>query len=313
MADILKGLTGSAGTFVFTWLFACALAISTFAVFLMPSLLWIPSDWQLSKMDFGKATLILAFASVGLGLFMSGIETLLYRALEGYAWPKRLRRRGVRRERKRLEALIGRLKLLQHAGSSDIGWEAALLEEKLARFPANPQDVAPSRLGNAFRAFETYGMTTYHLDSQLLWSQLFSTVSDAVRKEVDQSRAAVDFLIALVYLSAAYGVLAVAGLYSRGSFGVDLFLRNWDLVATAVVSCFLSWFLYRASVVASTYSSSTHRALIDLGRVPLAQAMGLRFPQTLEEERSMWQAVAQFHDHPTDAAAAHALNAFRTT
>src|SRR5438105_10119696 len=106
MADILKGLTGGTSVFLFAWLFPSAIAVGSVAFFLFPALPYVPVSWNPAKVDFTKLTLLLAFTAVGLALLLSGLETRLYRILEGYDWPGwRLRQWGVRRERERRRRL----------------------------------------------------------------------------------------------------------------------------------------------------------------------------------------------------------------
>jgi hypothetical protein len=318
VADVLKGLTGATSVFLFAWIFPAALAVGAVAFFLMPWLTWVPHEWQFSKMDWTKATILLAFIGVALGLLMSGLETLLYRILEGYVWPPRLRAWGVERQRARRQRLEERRVELRSEAQRRrqnnqpyIGWEETLVEERLKQFPVNDNDLAPSRLGNAIRSFETYGWNHFNLDSQSLWTELLTVVPDALRKELDQSRAAVDFLVSLVYLSLAYGVVALSGLLGRGDLSWTLLANNWDFVATAAVAFVLARVWYRAAVSGSSYWFSTVQALVDVGRLELAEAMGLQMPATVQEERQMWEAVSNFVVYPYDQGAAQALNPFR--
>src|SRR5438093_13560826 len=102
MDDLLKGLTGGTSFFLFAWLFPCAIVVGAMAFFLIPALPYIPASWNPLKVDFTKLTLLLAFSAGGLALLLSGLETRLYRILEGYDWPWwRLREWGVRREQAR--------------------------------------------------------------------------------------------------------------------------------------------------------------------------------------------------------------------
>src|SRR5438552_225996 len=117
----------------------------------MPSLVWVPPGWQLTHTEFGQASLILAFAAVGLGLLMSGIETPLYRILEWYAFPRWLHRYGVWRQRHRRTRLERRLaevrqeaERTRQAGRPYPDWEEALVQEKLSRFPTDDRQLAAS-------------------------------------------------------------------------------------------------------------------------------------------------------------------------
>ena len=319
MADVLTGLTGKASVFIFAWILPCALALGGIAFFLMPWLLWVPDGWQPAHADFAKASLILAFAAVGLGVLMSGIQTQLYRVLEWYALPGPARHYGVRRERSRKRCLEIRLacvrteaQALKDRGQPYSGWEETLIQEKLGRFPIQDSEIAPSRLANALRSFETYGWDRYNLDSQTLWTELLVVAPEAERTELDQSRAAVDFLVALVYLTILVALGILSGLIGRGNFGWKLFTDNWGFLAVAAIAFLVARLWYKAAVASSSYWYSTVQALVNVGRVELAEQLGLRIPATLDEERTMWAALSDLVIGPYSAKAAKALDPFRT-
>jgi hypothetical protein len=318
MSDILKGLTGAGSVFLFAWILPCALAVGGIAFFLMPWLVWVPASLQPARADFTKMTIILAFTAVGVGILMSGLQTQLYRALEWYAMPGWLRSWGVKRARARKEKLKKTLaaaqakaKELKDAGKPYTGWEETLLEEQLGRFPIQDREIAPSRLANALRAFETYGWDRYQLDSQTLWTELLTLVPEPLRKELDQSRAGVDFLVALVYLTILIGFGILSGLIGRGSLELKLFINNWGFLAAAAIAFLLARLWYRAAVGSSSYWYSTVQALVNIGRVELAESLGLQMPATLEEERTMWAAVSDLVIGPYSDRAAKALDPFR--
>ena len=79
----------------------------------------------------------------------------------------------------------------------------------VARFPSDDEEIAPTRLGNAIRALETYGPTRFELDSQVLWSELCAVVPKYLQTELDRSRATVDFFVALIFLSALFGAVTI--------------------------------------------------------------------------------------------------------
>jgi hypothetical protein len=201
----------------------------------------------------------------------------------------------------------------QREGRPYPGWEETLVQEKLARFPTDESELAASRLANALRAFETYGANRYHLDSTTLWTELLVVVPEALRKELDQSRAAVDFLISLVYLTVAFGVITLSGLVGRGKLEWKLLVDNWGFVAVAVAAFLLARFWYKAAVVVCSYWASTVRALVNIGRGPLANQLGVSIPVTIHGEREMWEAVSSFVINPKNDANDQALDRFRVS
>lgn len=161
-----------------------------------------------------------------------------------------------------------------------------MIYEELSRFPLEREEIAPTRLGNALRSFETYGATRYNLDSQTLWTELCSVVPKYLQDELDRSRATVDFFIALFYLTILFALatLILAGVPSFKP----------QLIFIAIPALLLPPFWYRMAVVSSSYWSTTVQALVNLGRKKLAEEMGLQMPATLEEERKMWGLLTSF-------------------
>jgi hypothetical protein len=233
-------------------------------------------------------------AAAAIGLILNATSTPLYRLLEGYSWPKRLRRFGVRKQlatKKRIEQSL-----------EGEGWESGLQLERLARFPSEDNEIAPSRLGNALRAFETYGSTRFNLDSQTLWGELCTVVPKYLQDELDRSRAGTDFFVALFYLSAAFGLVTlIVGLTEHGKFGIMI----WAILSFA--SMFL-W--YDMAIVSTSYWKTNVQALVNIGRKKLAEEMGLQMPTSIDDERKMWGLLTSLVFY-NDEESAKALDKFR--
>ncbi len=300
MADLLGGLTSSGWLFLFAWVLPSSIFVSGVATLVLPAArdAIAPEAAMLASFAFVEQSLVLAFLALALGLVMGAASTPLYRLLEGYSWPGRLRNWGMDRQRSRKELIAKSVEELED------GPEKALRYEELQRFPGDP-DVAPSRLGNALRAFETYGVDRYNLDSQSFWTELLTVVPDSLRTELARARANVDFFVAATYLSAAFGVLAVATGLAARTAGAGLALLG-------VVALVLSPCCYRLAVTSTTYWASTVRALVHLGRKELAAGLGLRLPRELEQEREMWHLLAAFVFYPYDPKWADRLDEYRT-
>ncbi|WP_027928850.1 hypothetical protein [Amycolatopsis thermoflava] len=257
-------------------------------------------------------------ATAVLGLVLAALQTPLYRVLEGYlGWPNWLARVRRRRHLARKHLLRNRLDAASLAGRERAGhltdderaalkafrahpvisrhlardlrkgpvW-FAVLDERLHRYPLDDGQVAPTRLGNAIRRFEEYGYDRYRLDSQVLWFELNAAVPEPVRKQTDEARMSVDFFICLLY-----GHLVVAE-----AAAIDLAMgaaRPWLVVATMVGLLPLTVIWYRLAVVATDEWAGAVRAMVNLGRQPLATALALTLPRTLDEERAMWRVLGE--------------------
>ena len=241
--------------------------------------------------------LAIAFSAVALGLFLSALDTQLYRILEGYLlWPSRLQARGVRNQQDL------RREIQETAEESPLGWRQALAYERIQRFPIDEAQVAPTRFGNAIRALETYAIDRFNLDSQRLWTEIYSVVPDHLRSEYEQSRANVDFFVGLIYLSAAFGLL---------SLGVAVWASATMPAIVGAVMLLSLPILYRLATVSSTCWDETVRAIVNVGRAGLASSLALELPPTLVKEREMWGLVNAFLFYPHDPEWADGLDEFR--
>ncbi|MFJ9900501.1 hypothetical protein ACIQPR_44940 [Streptomyces sp. NPDC091280] len=181
--------------------------------------------------------------------------------------------------------------------------QRALIQERLARYPIDDDQMAPTRLGNAIRRFEEYGWDRYRLDTQLLWNELTGCVPDQVRRQVDLARTSVDFFVALLFGHVAAGILAALTLTTARP---DTPL----LLSTIAVLFGLVPLWYRSAVAATDEWAAAVRALVNSGRKPLADCLGLALPATLAAERDMWAMVSRLVPYHERAAA---LDPYRMT
>lgn len=294
MSDLLNGIISSLSQLLLNWVWPILLASLIFCYLLV-----LPTFTDVAANLFTEigaaAALLLAFGSLTAGFVMSALSTSLYRVLEGYYWPRPMRGWGRRRQEARYRKLLSESERVA-------GVEQALHFEKLSRFPADPEEMAPTSFGNAMRSFETFGVNRYRLDSQGFWAELTNVVPAGLRDEVGRSRSAVDFFVCLTFVSAAF---AGANLVAFGVHGSARFLIAAAAGIVAVPAC------YRGAVSSTAYWHNTVAAVINLGRKPLADALGLEMPTTLERERVMWERLAAFNFYPYDEEWAGALNEFR--
>ncbi|MGW2489579.1 hypothetical protein ACWCV9_20520 [Streptomyces sp. NPDC001606] len=301
MGDIAKGALGGGWTLLVGWVLPTALNLSVFLLAVAPSLhrpAFLSGHWPATG---GRTALLLLVAAVLLGLVLNALQTPLYRLLEGYAlWPPAAYERGCRTQLARRRRTAERLAGIP-AGSTI---RRGLLAEKLSRYPVSDEQIAPTRLGNAIRRFEEYGHDRYRLDTQVLWNELMSAAPEWARRQHDTARTSVDFFVALLYGHAAVAGAACAALASgRADRPV--------LVVTGVVLILLMPLWYHAAVAATDEWAAAMRALVNLGRKPLAEALGLVLPGDLEQERAMWQLVTRMSRRPYAPAAATAFAPYR--
>jgi hypothetical protein len=279
MKDLLSGLTAGGWGLLAGWILPAAIAVALLAYLVLPELPWEFAD-EVGDLAAAEQAAALTFTAVGVGVVLSALQTPLYRLLEGYLWPASLREGAIKRHTKR------RAQLREQLSSTKSGAEYGLILERLQRYPTSDEQVVPTTLGNTIRAFEAYGWDKYRLDSQTFWSELEALVPEPLRVAIERARVPVDFAVSFVYLSALVALISLVGAL-LGDAQVKLF------VITAVALA-LSPIWYWVAVVSTSEWYASVQALVNLGRSPLAQAMDLQIPATLEEERRMWEALTIF-------------------
>ncbi|MGO4757857.1 hypothetical protein AB4212_56225, partial [Streptomyces sp. 2MCAF27] len=155
----------------------------------------------------------------------------------------------------------------------------------------------------AIRRLEEYGYDRFRLDTQVLWGELTGMAPEQVRRQEELARASVDFFIALLYGHAAVAAAALAAL---GSADAD----RTALLTTAAVLIALIPLWYRSAVTATDEWAAAVRALVNVGRKPLAESLGLALPTELAAERTMWRLVSRLSRLPYHERAA-ALDPYR--
>ncbi|MFI9749492.1 hypothetical protein [Streptomyces collinus] len=301
MGDIAKGVLGGGWALLVGWILPTALNLAVFTLAVAPSLHRPAILDRLWPASGGPTALLLLVAAVLLGLVLNALQTPLYRFLEGYAlWPGAVYERGCRLQRARRQKTADRL--------ADPGLTSpirrALLREKLSRYPVSDNQITPTRLGNAIRRFEEYGYDRYRLDTQVLWNELTSAVPDPTSKQVVTARTNVDFFVALLY---GHAVVAITAFASLSTSRAD----RPALIFTGICVIILTPVWYHAAVAATDEWAAAVRALVNLGRKPLADGLGLTLPKSLEDERRMWQLVTRMSNRPYAPAANSAFEPYR--
>jgi hypothetical protein len=134
------------------------------------------------------------------------------------------------------------------------------------------------------------------------FDKLLAVTPKYIESEINSARSSVDFFVALFYLSIFFGFACLV-LGSIEHFKISILLLS---VPAFLLAILCHWFAIRA-IDAWSYPS---RALVNLGRVKLADSLGLRLPKTLKEEKTMWGLVAE---HAANREDGEALDAYRKT
>ena len=299
MLTIAKGAIEGAWTLIVGWVLPCAASLLLFEVLVFPTLGGATITKTVSGL-LGEDGALLLLAAVVMGWFLSTLSTPLYRVLEGYkGWPKTLRDSRIRhhqRERTQRKATADR--------AIEGSIECAQAYEELYKYPLAPGQVLPTRLGNAIRAFECYGQDRYQLDAVRLWPHLVSCSPDALTTETNKARSEVDFFICLFYTQLMVSIAAAITLIAQPG--------AWrQLVSATLVGLMVAALSYQGAVSATNSWSAAVRAIVDLSRGALAAAYGLAIPESVEDERRMWEYLSWYLGYPYTPESARRMNEFR--
>jgi hypothetical protein len=117
------------------------------------------------------------------------------------------------------------------------------------------------------------------------WPRLYLIIPDSARQQVDDARASMDQMVVLSLLSVAFAAVAVG-------FGVTgLPLVVW--VSCTAGALVLSWLTYRAAITSAAVFGDLVRSCFDLFRNDLLSHLGWPLPETLPDERALWNALGQ--------------------
>jgi len=278
MSSFFAALSGGLTRFIYAWLMPAAVVVVVFGLLVLPYA--SPNRLSLSAKGTSTTEVVLVFvlSVMVLSVLFAYTSLPLYRFLEGYTMPRRLKQPLLRR---RYREWYRAREPLERYLDGDDGQQLDL--EQVARYPTSADDLLPTKLGNALRGMEYYGDATFGLDSQTLWHELQAVANDNLRRDTEDARAGVDFFISalahLIMLAVASGVVAVMSrrvppaLVAAGALGLA------PLAYVQAVRNVANW---RSSV----------QALVHLGRLPLARALGFAMPPTFSAEREMWQMFA---------------------
>jgi len=170
---------------------------------------------------------------------------------------------------------------------------------KLLAYPRTPEypraiastQILPTRLGNAMRVIETYGVDTYGLDSQLMWYELLTESPEGMVASLDQAQVEADTLLCGTYAMAALACSALAG----GAWQATNGTADAKLWITAGLSVIAALILYRRLLSSVEGWGALVKAMVAKARDPLREKYGLRVPASAADEKRMWQALSASH------------------
>jgi hypothetical protein len=259
-----------------------AIALGLFDLAVLPYVPWEVVD-DFYGMTSGEQIALLGFIGILIALGLSALQTPLYSVLEGYLyWPKWLQDRRIEHHKDERQRFLDDHELPPEIKDLQQG----ILLVRSQRWPVMENQIAPTRLGNAIRSFEVYGWDRFCLDNQTLWYELEAVTPPSLLLQQERIRVPVDFCVNGLYLAAAYAVTSAAVGLTQGE-------ANTLLLVAAGIAVGVAFGCYLLATSAARAWGYVVQAIINHGRLPLANSLGLRLPATLTSERQMWAAVTR--------------------
>lgn len=203
---------------------------------------------------------------------------VVIRGYEGYwmlrGWASHMGRVGIARQ----------LKLWQRLRMTDPRDYA----RRYRQFPPDPDDLLPTRFGNALRAAELYAcdQRRYGIDAVFFWPRLYPLLPDALRTSLGAARASLEQMLVVSSLSGLFALItAILG----GLLPLPPVVWPPVLAGTSL----LSLLAYRAAVSVAMSYGELIRSAFDTHRRALLSSIGLEPPGSLKEERELWKALGQ--------------------
>jgi hypothetical protein len=172
---------------------------------------------------------------------------------------------------------------------------AELTSEIAIRFPRNPANVKPTRLGNQAEVQREYGLRRYGLDIELYWLRLqkIARADERYFPILEDAKTQLDFSVTTVALLTLLTVLWIPL-----SVLVAPTLRLFLLLAVAGP---LSIWVF-THVVGQNYRAFAEavRSAVDLYRFGLLEALHLRLPVDSSDEKELWTHLMETTAGATD-------------
>jgi hypothetical protein len=216
-------------------------------------------------------------------------QYIFTRYFEGY-WP----RIGVLRtlRNSRTELYRRRWKYFQTLVESDGMLTKAekdeIVEKQLTLYPPeNHLDkLMPTSIGNILRAAEIYAFERYGISSTVIWTRLYPLLTDGSLAPLEGSKIARDFMLLMSVLAAIFTLIWCPIL--------AFFTNHWLLFLLCALGWPFSWICYHNAVQRALAYSEQLKAMFDLYRHDLLEALKLPIPSDANVEYGEWSDLSDF-------------------
>lgn len=293
--DAGAGVANSIGRYFSVVSFIPSSLYVLFVYLLVASGSWHHSpDWNHAFVSLGHlgvdGVVLLTFLGVGLGIFIHPVQFSIVQFFEGY-WGKRSISQDIRYRRivyyQRLCRKLNRdvsyaKEKLDAREKDDLTMRAPIRSkgdeaDRVRRmFPADLNEVMPTRLGNVLRRAESQAGSQYGIVALQAVPHLLLIAPANHVNYVNDQRSQLDLAVRMTFISVVAVATSIIFLWPDGA---------WVLIA--LIPYGLAYFSYRGSVVAAGHYGYALETLINLNRFALYQQLHVKLPASTEKEQEM--------------------------
>jgi hypothetical protein len=297
--DATSGVANSIGRYFSVVSFIPSSLYVLFVYLLVASGSWHhPPDWNHAFVSLGHlgvdGVVLLTFLGIGLGIFIHPIQFSIVQFFEGYwgTWPisQAIRYRRIahyQRISQKLNRDVRSTKKILRDWKEDsvrttLGVRAPVRSKRdeadrvRNMFPADLDEVMPTRLGNVLRRGESGAGRQYGIDALQAVPHLLLIAPANHIDYVNDQRSQLDLAVRMTFISGMATATAIIFLWPDSI---------WVLIA--LIPYALAYVSYRGSVVAAGHYGFALETLINLNRFALYQQFHIPLPASVKKEQDM--------------------------
>lgn len=242
-----------------------------------------PQSFQVGLLVVGLVVIVTSAAIV------QRFDRVMLRFLEGYwpRWMRRLCRVCIQRYVDRWKQNLQRWNDLYGKGEDHLTPEElneyTQLDWSIVHSPSKPNQFMPTRLGNLLRASEYRSKDKYGLDAVVCWPRLWLLMPDSTRKELQESRAALNSAVRICLWSLLFLV--------------------WTPLAwwAPLISLPIAWLSYHMALNTAAVYVDLLEAAFDVHRNLLYQSLRVKLPESPTKESKDGKKLTQYLWREPDA------------
>jgi len=124
----------------------------------------------------------------------------------------------------------------------------------------------------------------YNIDSIAIWPHMMYILPDGQKSELNDTKSVVDFAVNILYISVILMLEYIV---------LSSYTKTTPILGFIVLLIIVSSLSYRLAISSSIQWGSYVKAVFDFYRHDLLQKMGIKVPQTWDEERKIWDEINQ--------------------